>query len=73
VAGTLGNASANETWSEAVLNAAGRAAIHKAGRTQLRVSFGTGDNDDMGADFMGWYPGENTTTANRPQLVVVYQ
>jgi S-formylglutathione hydrolase FrmB len=71
--GTLGTAGANGDWSEATLNPAGRSAIHKSGRTQLRISFATGDNDDLAADFMGWYPGENATSSNRPQLVVVYQ
>jgi S-formylglutathione hydrolase FrmB len=71
--GSLGNAAANGSWSEATLNAAGRSAIHKSGRTQLRLSFAAGDNDDGAADFMGWYPGENATSSHRPQLVVVYR
>jgi S-formylglutathione hydrolase FrmB len=72
-AGSLGNATANGAWSEATLNAAGRSAINKSGRTQLRVSFAAGDNDDGSADSIGWYSGENAISSNRPQLVVVYQ
>ncbi len=30
-------------------------------------------NDDTGNDFIGYYSGDNTTAANRPQLVVTYQ
>jgi S-formylglutathione hydrolase FrmB len=71
--GSLGNAGANGSWSEATLNGAGRSAIHKSGRTQFRVGFTVGDDGDFGADYMGWYPGDNSISANRPQLVVVYQ
>jgi S-formylglutathione hydrolase FrmB len=70
---SLGNAIANGSWSEATLNAAGRSGIHRSGRTQFRAAFPLGDNDDLAADFIGWYSGENATASNRPQLVVVYQ
>ena len=43
------------------------------GSTQLRVYFNLDDNDDLGTDYLGYYSGDNTTTANRPQLVVTYQ
>ncbi len=72
-AATLSNAASNGTWSTGSLNAAGRAALNKTGTTQLRVYFNTGDNDDNGNDYLGYYSGENGTAANRPQLVVVYQ
>ena len=62
----------NGTFSDGVLNATGRGAINKTGKTQFRVYMTTGDNDDLGADYMGFYPGE-AATANRPQLVVTYQ
>jgi hypothetical protein len=71
--GSLGNAGANGSWSEATLNGAGRSAIHKSGRTQFRVGFTLGANGDSAADYMGWYSGDNAISANRPQLVVVYQ
>jgi len=72
-AASLSNAASNGTWSTGALNAAGLAAINKTGTTQLRVYFNLGDNDDTGNDYLGYYSGENTTAANRPQLVVTYQ
>ncbi|MFL6198248.1 MAG: choice-of-anchor B family protein [Thermoanaerobaculia bacterium] len=70
---SLSNAATNGTWSQGSLNAAGLAAISKTGTTQLRVYFNLDDNDDTGNDFIGYYSGDNTTAANRPQLVVTYQ
>ncbi len=72
-AASLTNAASNGTWSEGILNAAGRAAISKTGTTQLRVYFNLDDNDDGGNDYIGYYSGDNTTSANRPQLAVTYQ
>ena len=72
-AASLSNAASNGAWSEGALNASGLAAIDKTGTTQLRVYFNLDDNDDTGNDYIGYYPGDNTTTANRPQLVVTYQ
>lgn len=71
--GTLGNAAVNGSWSEATLDAAGQSAIDRGGRTQFRIRFAADDNDDLAADFMGWYSGENATSSNRPRLVVAYQ
>jgi hypothetical protein len=72
-AASLSNATANGTWSEGSLNAAGLLAIDKTGTTQLRVYFNLDDNDDNGNDYLGYYSGESSTSANRPQLVVTYQ
>jgi len=72
-AASLSNAASNGTWSAGSLNAAGIAAVNKAGTTQLRVYFNLDDNDDTGNDYLGYYSGENGTAANRPQLVVTYQ
>ena len=72
-AATLSNAASNGIWSTASLNAAGIAALNKTGTTQLRISFDLDDNDDTGNDYLGYYSGENSTAANRPQLVVTYQ
>jgi hypothetical protein len=72
-AASLANAAANGDWSEGSLNASGLAAISKTGPTQLRVYFNLDDNDDTGNDYIGYYSGDNTTAANRPQLVVTYQ
>ena len=71
-AASLTNAAANGDWSEGILNAAGLLAIDKTGTTQFRVSFNLDDNDDTGNDYLGYYSGDNTTSANRPQLVVTY-
>jgi hypothetical protein len=72
-AATLSNAASNGTWSEGNLNAAGLAALNKTGTTQLRVYFNLDDNDDTGNDYLGYYSGDNSTSANRPQFVVTYQ
>ena len=72
-AASLSNAAANGDWSEGNLNAAGLTAISKTGTTQLRVYFNLDDHDDGGNDYIGYYSGDNTTAANRPQLVVTYQ
>jgi len=72
-AASLSNATANGTWSEGALNAAGLAAVTKTGTTQLRVYFNLDDNDDTANDYLGYYSGDNGTAANRPQLVVTYQ
>jgi cellulose 1,4-beta-cellobiosidase len=70
---SLSNAASNGTWSTGSLNAAGLAAVNKTGTTQLRVYFNLDDNDDTGNDYLGYDSGDNTTAANRPQLVVTYQ
>jgi carboxypeptidase T len=72
-AASLTNAASNGAWSEGSLNAAGLAALDKTGTTQLRVYFNLDDNDDGGNDYIGYYSGDSTTSANRPQLVVTYQ
>ena len=72
-AASLSNATSNGSWSEGSLSVAGLAAISKTGTTQLRVYFNLDDNDDTGNDYIGYYSGDNTTAANRPQLVVTYQ
>jgi hypothetical protein len=70
---TLSNAAANGDWSECTFNAAGLAAINKAGKTQVRIAFTLDDNNDRGDDYMGYYSANNATAANHPQLVVTYQ
>ncbi|QQR74037.1 MAG: exo-alpha-sialidase [Holophagales bacterium] len=70
---TLSAANANGDWSTCLLNAAGLAAVNKTGFTQFRVAFSLDDNDDTGADYVGFYSGDNATAANRPVLVVTYQ
>ncbi|HSG39603.1 MAG TPA: DNRLRE domain-containing protein, partial [Thermoanaerobaculia bacterium] len=70
---TLSNPTANGSASTGNLNAAGLAAINKTGTTQLRIGFTLDDNDNLVYDYIGFYPGENTTAANRPQLTITYQ
>ncbi|HLG16603.1 MAG TPA: choice-of-anchor B family protein [Blastocatellia bacterium] len=70
---SLSNAANNLDWSEGSLNAAGLAAINKTGKTQLRIYFALDDNNNSANDYIGYYSGNNSTAANRPQLVVVYQ
>ncbi len=70
---SLSNAASNGTWSEGNLNSSGLAAIGKTGTTQFRVYFNLDDNDDLGNDYIGYYSGDNSTSGNRPQLVVTYQ
>ena len=72
-AASLSNAASNGSWSEGTLNASGLAAVTKTGTTQMRVYFNLDDNDDTGNDYLGYYSGDNSTSANRPQLVVTYQ
>jgi hypothetical protein len=72
-AASLTNAANNLDWSTGSLNAAGLAAINKTGTTQLRVYFNLDDDNDGGTDYIGYYSGDNSTAANRPQLVVTYQ
>jgi hypothetical protein len=72
-AASLSDAVANGDWSEGSLNAAGLAAVNKTGTTQLRVYFALDDNDDGRSGYTGYYSGDNSTAANRPQLVLTYQ
>ncbi len=70
---TLSAPASNGAASTGTLSAAGRAAISKTARTQLRVYCTLDDNDDLGYDYIGFFPGENATSTNRPQLTVTYQ
>ncbi len=70
---TLSNPAANGSASTGNLNASGLSAINKTGTTQLRFTFTLDDNDDAGYDYIGFYAGENATTANKPQLTITYQ
>lgn len=70
---TLSNPTVNGAASTGNLSAAGLSAVNKVGTTQLRVYCTLGDNDDLGFDYIGFWPGETATVANRPQLTVTYQ
>lgn len=56
-----------------VLNPAGRDAINRDGRTQLRVYFASDDNNDNAADLLGCYCGKDPVLSNRPVLRVQYR
>ncbi|HEX6904724.1 MAG TPA: DNRLRE domain-containing protein [Thermoanaerobaculia bacterium] len=70
---TLSAAAANLDWSECTFNAAGLAALNKAGKTQIRIAFTLDDDNDRADDYVGFYSANNATAANHPQLVVTYQ
>jgi hypothetical protein len=72
-AGVLSAAGTDPNWSEAELDAAGRAAIDLTGRTQVRVYFALDDDDDGAFDQVGYFAGDNADPANHPQLVITYQ
>jgi hypothetical protein len=57
---------------EATIAADALAFVNKTGRTQFRIYFRTDDNDDHGADWIGWYSAETSEPLNRPQLEVTY-
>jgi Big-like domain-containing protein len=70
---TLSNPTVNGAASTGSLNSAGLSAINKTGTTQLRPYCTLGDDDDLVFDYIGFFPGETATQANRPQLTVTYQ
>jgi len=69
---TLSSPAATGSPSTGTLSAAGLSAINKTGTTQLRIYCTLGDDDDLVFDYIGFYPGENATASNRPQLIVTY-
>lgn len=68
----MGDPGSDGSWSTGALNATGLGIVNKTGHTQLRVYFATANNNDNGADFVGWYSGE-AAAGNQPELVVTYQ
>jgi len=66
----LTDGGANTDWSIGVLNASGCAAINKTGKTQLRIAFVTGDNNNATSDYLGYCPGEYSDLTRRPKLVI---
>jgi hypothetical protein len=59
--------------SVGTLGAAGRAAINRTGRTQLRLAFALGDNDNAVADRIRYASGDQADPSLRPELFVQYQ
>jgi hypothetical protein len=70
---TMSYPTSNGSVSTGVLNATGLSLVNKTGKSQLRVRFATDDDNDNKGDYLGFYSGENSTAANRPVLVIVYQ
>jgi len=60
------------SWHTLNLVYANLSYINKKGMTQFRLRFAKQDNGDNGADYVNFYSGNCTTTANRPKLVVTY-
>ncbi|MDX1999085.1 MAG: pre-peptidase C-terminal domain-containing protein [Thermoanaerobaculia bacterium] len=69
---TLSAPASNGSASTGTLSATGRGAISKTAKTQFRLYCTLDDNDDLGFDYVAFYPGENATNANKPQLTVTY-
>ena len=72
VIASMSTAGSNGTWSTGTMNNAGRNAVNKDGKTQLRIRFTNGNNPDGVADWISWYSGESAA-GNQPQLVVKYK
>lgn len=71
-AGTLSGAGVGQ-WSEAPLGAAGRSAINRIGRTQVRLYCVLDDDNDLTYDYVGFYAADSGDLGKLPQLVVTYQ
>lgn len=67
----LSNATADGDTATAEIDISGLGSINKTGRTQFRIYFTTGDDDDSAYDYQAWYSGEHATYA--PVLDVTYQ
>ncbi len=59
-------------WYKKVWNGTIFAYINKIGLTQFRLRFATGDNDDLGADYISFFSGNYGTAAARPTLIIEY-
>jgi hypothetical protein len=59
-------------WYSANMSSTNFSYINKAGVTQLRLRFSTDDNNNHVADYLSFYTGEATTTANRATLTIKY-
>lgn len=70
---TMSQPAANGSNSTGTLDAVGRAAINKLGRTQFRIVFATGDNADAGADYLQCNAANDGNVSKRPTLIITYQ
>ncbi len=58
-------------WYRATLKSAVFPLVNRTGATQFRLRFTVDDNDDGAADYLAFYTGDSTT-ANRPDLIITY-
>ncbi len=59
-------------WFQMNLKPAYFPAIHLSGSTQFRLRFALDDNNDNSADFIKFFSGDGSITANQPVLIVEY-
>jgi len=59
-------------WYLSVLDTGNLRFINKYGHTQFRLYLTLDDNDDLSSDYVKFFSGNATPSANRPQLTVVY-
>lgn len=59
-------------WFWAALDTISLPIINRTGVTQLRLSFQTDDNDDLGDDYLLFYSGNHDVLAERPHLLIEY-
>ncbi len=72
---TMSQPPSNNTQSTGDLNSTGLAALNVGSsglKTQLRVYFSTGDNNNSTTDTVSFYSSNYSTSTRRPHLVVVY-
>lgn len=59
-------------WYTRVLSSTALTYISKTVRTQFRLRFQYGDNDDLGDDYLKFYSGDHANVAVRPTLIIEY-
>lgn len=73
---TLSIPAANEEFAECFLSTAGKNAISSTGTTQIRIRMTIDDDDDIFADYVGFYGGEAVVGFLQflgPQLIITYE
>ncbi len=59
-------------WYSAAIGSSYFRYINRKGRTQFRLRFSLGDNNDSVANYAAFFSGDATTASTRPQLVIQY-
>jgi hypothetical protein len=70
--GTIDNLPDSANWHSTVIGNSAFPWLNLAGATQFRLFFIQDDNDDLGADYLKFYSGNTSVTADRPTLIVQY-